>query len=86
MKITWNTMLIQKEDGSLWYKVGDEEQPASPTDICRHYRNMQYNLDTTLGATMTDSIDKVNISEEQKEELFWTFEYCEMPDNCTRIK
>lgn len=79
-------MLIQKEDGSLWYKNCDEEQPASPTDICKHYRNMQYNLGTSLGAIMTDVIDELDIPQEQKDNLFWTFEYCEMPDNCTRIK
>lgn len=80
------TMLIQKEDGSLWYVDEHSEQRASPTDICKHYRNMQYNLDTSLGNEMTDRIDLINIPEEQKEDLFWTFEYNEMPDNCRRIK
>lgn len=81
-------MLIQKEDGSLWFKDGDNEQPASPTDICRHFRNMQYNLSTTLGCYATDNsivVEKL-IGADKFEAMFWKLEYDEMPDNCTRIK
>lgn len=81
-------MLIQKPDGSLWYKDGEQETPASNTDICKRYRNMQYNIDTSFGCYATDAskIIKQLIGEEKFEEYFWKLEYCEMPANCTRIK
>lgn len=83
MEITWNTMLIQKEDGSLWFKSGNDEQPAGATDICKHYRNMQYSLDTTIGNMATDMshmLDPVFV-----DQCMWEIEFQEMPDNCNRI-
>lgn len=88
MEISWGTMLIQKDDGSLWFVDGDNECPASATDICKHIRNMQYSLITNIGCWVTDAsnIVKQQIGEDRFEELFWQLEYREMPDNCNRIK
>lgn len=57
---------------------------ASLTDVCKHYRNMQYNLNTSLGYWATDRIDAINVID--KENFFWELEFQEQPDNCTRIK
>lgn len=82
--ISWNTMLIQADNGNLYFKCGEELILASYTDICKHYRNMQYNLNTTLGNWATDCINVVPV--ELKETVFWRLEYTEMPENCERIK
>jgi hypothetical protein len=85
MKITWNTILIQQEDGKLYFQDGDEFIEASPTDICKHYRNMQYNLNTSLGCYLTDRPDLIK-QFGASENILWEFEYQEQPDNCQRIK
>lgn len=84
MEIDWSTMLIQKEDGQLYFRDGEEEVLASPTDICKHYRNMQYNLNISLGCHLTDRADLID--EVLREEIMWLNEYQEQPENCIRIK
>lgn len=88
METTWSTILTQKDDGSLWFVEDGKECPASLTDICKYYRNMQYSLITNIGCWVTDAsnIVKQQIGEDQFEEIFWQLEYQEMPDNCNRIK
>lgn len=81
-EIDWSTMLIQGEDGILYYKVGEELIEASMTDIQKHYKTMQYNLNWTLGLWATDRKDLVI---DIKEVLF-QLEYTQIPENCERIK
>jgi hypothetical protein len=61
---------------------------ASPTEICKIYRTMQYNLDFTIGCWVTDAnkIVEALIGPDKFEELFWQAEYTEIPENCQRIK
>jgi KTSC domain-containing protein len=61
---------------------------ASLTDVCNHYRTMQYNLDTMIGCWATDASTIVTalIGADKFEELFWQLEYIAIPDNCQRIK
>jgi len=80
----WSTELIQQEDGKLYFNTEDGLIEASLTDVCKHYRNMQYNLITTLGNWATDCINEVEPN--LKERAFWKLEYCEQPDCCIRIK
>lgn len=88
MNIDYNTMLIQGEDGRLYYKDGAETELASMTDIQKHYKTMAYNLDWAIGCYATDcsKIVKELIGEERFEELFWKIEYMGIPENCERIK
>lgn len=88
MKIDENTMLIQLDDGLLYYKEGDELQLASMTDIQKHYKTMQYNLAWILGCYATDMSTKVEIiiGTELFDEWFWKMEYVQIPENCERIK
>lgn len=81
-------MLIQKEDGQLYYKDGDEEVLASMTDIQKYYKTFQYNLDWILGCYVTDMSKKVEqrIGDENFEKWFWKAEFQSIPENCTRIK
>ena len=81
-------MLIQKEDGQLYYKDGDEEVLASMTDICKHYRTFQYNLDWLLGCHVTDVGYKVRelIGSEKFDRWFWEATFDPIPENCERIK
>lgn len=58
---------------------------ASATDICKHYRNMQYNLNTSLGCYLTDRPDLIE-RYSASENILWEFEFQEQPDCCTRIK
>jgi len=87
-KITWSTMLIQKEDGQLYFKEGENETLASLTDVCKHYRNMQYNIITTFGCYATDASKTITelIGEDKFEELFFKLEFGEQPDFAQRIK
>lgn len=82
MNINHNTMLIQGEDGRLYYKDGDEAELASMTDIQKHYKTMQYNLSWTLGLWATDRPDLI----EDPKELLFELEYLGIPENCERIK
>lgn len=61
---------------------------ASLTDVCKNYRTMQYNLDTTMGNWATDASTIITtlIGADKFEELFWQLEYKSIPDNCQRIK
>jgi hypothetical protein len=58
---------------------------ASLTDVCKHYRNMQYNLNTSLGCYLTDRPDLIK-QFSASETILWEFKYQEQPDNCQRIK
>jgi len=60
-------------------------QKASLTDVCKHYRNMQYNLNTTIGLYATDRPDLIE-KFSPSENILWELEYCEQPENCQRIK
>jgi len=62
-----------------------ELEKASPTEICKHYRNMQYNLNTSLGCYCTDRPDIIK-KYSGSENILWQLEFVEQPDNCTRIK
>lgn len=75
-------MLIQKEDGKLYYKGGEDEILASMTDIQKHYREMQYNLDCALELWATNRPDLFHFN---RSELF-KIEYHPIPENCVRIK
>lgn len=75
-------MLIQGEDGILYYKEGDELIKASMTDIQKHYKEMQYNLTWTLGMWATDRKDLVS----DPNEVMFKLEYTPIPENCRRIK
>lgn len=88
MIVTENTMLIQQEDGLLYYKDGDELILASMTDIQKHYKTMQYNLDWLLGCDVTDRGDIIQslITSETFDKYFWRAEYQQIPENCERIK
>lgn len=55
---------------------------ASLTDVCKHYRNMQYNLNISLGCHATDRPDLFI----GMDDYMWQIEYQEQPDNCQRIK
>lgn len=61
---------------------------ASLTDVCKHYRTMQYNLDTSLGCYATDAhlLVQAQIGNENFEKWFWQLEYSPIPDDCQRIK
>ncbi len=61
---------------------------ASPTEVCKIFRTMQYNLDWLIGCDVTDQGKKVEaiIGADAFEALFWKAEYQPIPDNCTRIK
>lgn len=88
MTITEHTQLIQKEDGLLYYQEGEETVLASLTDIQKHYKTMQYNLDFCLGAWATDVPDKVKglIGDELFNKMFWEIKYDQIPENCKRVK
>lgn len=44
------SFMVEKVKGYFRYEEIDYWiEKASPTEICKHWRNMQYNLNTTLG-------------------------------------
>lgn len=88
MEITYNTILIQKEDGKLYFKDGDIEELASLTEVCKHYRNMQYSLTISNGCLATHRADIIELALDQKtiDKHFFKVGFCEMPENCRRIK
>lgn len=88
MNIDHNTMLIQGEDGRLYYKDGDETELASMTDIQKHYKTMQYNWMFCMNCFATDVPSKIIelIGEEIFNKLFWEITFDQIPENCERIK
>jgi len=83
------SFMVQRVKGCFRYEeIEWGLHKASLTDVCKHYRTMQYNLDTTLGCWATDASTIVTalIGNEKFEELFWQLEYSPIPDNCQRIK
>lgn len=88
MKIDENTMLVQLENGKLYYKDGAELQLASMTDIQKHYKTMQYNLAWLIGCDVTDMGKHIEIliGTENFEKWLWKAEYTQIPENCERIK
>lgn len=88
MKITENTMLVQLDDGKLYYKEGDELELASMTDIKKHYKTMQYNLTWLEGCWATDCslLVQSKMTADEFEKWFWHIEYQQIPENCERIK
>jgi hypothetical protein len=88
MVIDENTMLVQLEDGLLYYKKDDELILASMTDIQKHYKTMQYNIAWLIGCYATDCslLVQSKISPDEFEKWFWKIEYQQIPENCTRIK
>lgn len=85
MNINYNTMLIQGEDGRLYYKDGDETELASMTDIQKHYKEMQYNLNFVIGCWATDRPDLIKLYS-GCDKIFWEATYSNIPENCERIK
>lgn len=81
--------MVQKVRGFFRYeRIEWSLHKASLTDVCKHYRTMQYNLTLTIGCYATDASTIVTglIGSEKFEELFWEMEYNPIPDNCQRIK
>lgn len=81
-EINENTMLVQLDDGRLYYKVDEEFILASMTDIQKHYKTMQYNLNMAIGLFATDRPDLII---DQKSILF-EITYDQIPEKCQRIK
>lgn len=80
------SFMNQYVKGSFRYEQVDWNiVKASLTDICKHYRNMQYNLNTIVGCFITDRVDLIRTYPEC-ENIMWKFEYQEQPENCQRIK
>lgn len=88
MKIDENTMLVQLDDGRLYYKEDDVIELASMTDIQKHYKTMQYNLAWLIGCYATDCslLVQSKMTADEFEKWFWNIEYVQIPENCERIK
>lgn len=82
--ITENTQLVQDENGNLFYKDGETLIPASNTDVCKHYKTMQYNLMWMIGLHATDRPDLLQDSTHAH--LLYELEYNQIPENAFRIK
>lgn len=81
--------MAQKVKGYFRYEQIDWGlNKASLTEVCKHYKTMQYNLDTSIGCWATDCslLVQSQIGNENFEKWFWQLEYTEIPENCTRIK